>query len=130
VFARVPNPIEHKLLLLNKDIETQLVNRGLSITIIHPSKLSQKYTDQEFVRDCWVKNEKDEVVLKLFFFLEKYRSTQFIKSKSIQLDKVIKIRNKKYFLGIVSENHQLIKSVSDVVHELDSQNTKYNEYPY
>jgi hypothetical protein len=38
--------------------------------------------------------------------------------------------NKKYYLGIVSDNHQLIKTVSDVVYELDTQNIKYDEYTY
>jgi hypothetical protein len=130
VYARVPNPIEQKLLLLNEEIEAQLAKKGLSIEKIHSSKLSRKYTDQKYVRDCWVKDESGKVVLKLFFFLERYWHDLFIKSHTIQLTKTIKIRNKQYFLGIVSEDQQLIKTVSDVVYELDTQNVKYDEYPF
>jgi hypothetical protein len=129
-YARVPNIVEHKLLLINEGIETELRRIGFTIAKTHPSKLSPKFTEQEFVRDCWILDDKGNVSLKLFFFLKKFQDDNFIKNETIRLNKGFEIGSLKYQIGIFSLDQQVIKTVVNIVLTFDVSNKKYDEYPY
>ena len=128
--ARVPNIVEHKLLSIDWDIETELSRIGFTIAGTHPSKLSSRFTEQKFVRDCWILDDNGNVVLILFFFINKFRNDPFIKNETIRLNKSFKIEDIEYRFGIISSDQQLIKAVVNVVSTLDVNNKKYDEYPY
>ena len=118
------------MLLLNDDIEIELSSRGLTVAGTHPSKLSPKYTDQNFVRDCWVLDEKENVILTLFFFTSKFQNDAFIKNRVLQLDKNFMIGKVKFFFGVISSDHHLINNVKEVIGNLDINNEKYDDYSY
>ena len=128
--ARVPNIVEHKLLSIDWDIETELSRIGFTIAGTHPSKLSSRFTEQKFVRDCWILDDNGNVVLILYFFINKFRNDPFIKNETIRLNKSFKIEDIEYRFGIISSDQQLIKAVVNVVSTLDVNNKKYDEYPY
>ena len=129
-YARVPNLVEHKLLSINEDIENELRRNGFAIAGSHPSKLSKKYTEQKFVRDCWVLDNNGNISLKIFYFLNKFKDDIFIKKETFQLNKSFEIDHLKYQIGILSSDRQAMKAVINIISTLDVNNKKYDEYPY